>query len=145
MVAAMSKTFGAKLKELREGRGLSQKEVAEALGRWQSKVHKFETDQSRPEPLDLLTLSRLFGISIEYLVDDALETPEDAPGGLESLPPELRRILEDVKLLGYERARARLLKADDPDPRRTPHDGHATGGDHHEDDAAARERRRRRG
>jgi transcriptional regulator with XRE-family HTH domain len=71
-----------KVRELRERAGLSQYEMAGHMlrpsARHQSRIYKFENGSSIPQPVDLLSYARHFGVPLEYLCDDALDRPEDA-------------------------------------------------------------------
>lgn len=66
-------TLGEKLKEARKQAGLSQEQLAEKLGISRSAVAKWETDAGMPDIDNLKILSRLLGVSIDYLVDNGKE------------------------------------------------------------------------
>ena len=55
--------MGAKIRELREKRGMSQKELADALGLDQSAVAQWETGRTEPTIFNLRRLADLLGIS----------------------------------------------------------------------------------
>lgn len=63
-------TLGEKLKEARKQAGLSQEQLSEKLGISRSAVAKWETDKGIPDVDNLKLLSRLLGISIDYLLDN---------------------------------------------------------------------------
>ncbi len=60
--------FSARLRELRAERGLSQKEVAEALQTTQRKISYWEMGQTEPDLASLWRLSEYFGVSIDFLI-----------------------------------------------------------------------------
>ena len=64
-------TMGAKIKQLRSKKGLSQEKLAEKLNVSRSAVAKWEADGGIPEIDNLLQLSLVFGISIDELVGNA--------------------------------------------------------------------------
>lgn len=64
-------TMGAKIKQLRSKKGLSQEKLAEKLNISRSAVAKWEADGGIPEIDNLLQLSLVFGISIDELVGNA--------------------------------------------------------------------------
>lgn len=66
-------TIGSKIQMLRKQQGLSQEQLADALGISRQAVSKWESEQSLPELDKLPGLSRILGASIDSLVDDALE------------------------------------------------------------------------
>ncbi len=56
-----------KLKAARVNRGLSQKEAAEAVGRSKQTIINWENGTTGIRYRDLLALSELYGIPVEYL------------------------------------------------------------------------------
>lgn len=75
-----------KLKELRKKQGLTQLELAERLFASRQAISGWEAGTSRPSTENLQSLSRLFNIPLETLLDDTAEAePAAAP---EKLPAE---------------------------------------------------------
>lgn len=70
-----------KILTLRKQNGWSQEELAARLGVSRQSVSKWESAASIPDLERLLALSALFGVSTDYLLKDALESPQEAPGG----------------------------------------------------------------
>ncbi len=71
--------LAAKLNLLRRNRGYSQETLAEKLGVSRQAISKWETGQSEPEIASLLAISRLFQVTVDYLVRedaDCMTTPE---------------------------------------------------------------------
>ena len=66
-----------KIIDLRKKNGWSQEELAEKLGVSRQSISKWESAQSVPDMNRILAMSRLFGVSTDYLLKDELE-PEDA-------------------------------------------------------------------
>ena len=58
--------------------GLSQEGLAEQVGVSRQAVSKWECGDAIPEPAKLLALSRLFGVTADWLLDDTLGEPEPA-------------------------------------------------------------------
>jgi transcriptional regulator with XRE-family HTH domain len=54
--------------QLRKQRGMSQTELAKALGLSRSSVNAWERETAQPSPDALVALSRLFGVSTDYLL-----------------------------------------------------------------------------
>ena len=82
-----------KLKELRKKQGLTQLELAERLFVSRQAISGWEAGTSRPSTENLQSLSRLFNIPLETLLDDtAEEEPAAAP---EKLPAEEQAKEED--------------------------------------------------
>lgn len=65
-----------KLYTLRRRSGLSQEQAAERLGVSRQAVSKWEGGQSVPDPDKLVALSRLYGVTTDYLLLE--DAPEDA-------------------------------------------------------------------
>ncbi|MBS7224123.1 MAG: helix-turn-helix transcriptional regulator [Clostridiaceae bacterium] len=87
--------FGEKLQTLRRAKGLSQEQLAEALGVTRQAVSKWELNASLPDVEKLLVLSDFFQVSTDYLLKESMVTPP-APAQ-EFVPPPRRRL--NVKLL----------------------------------------------
>ena len=59
---------GARLARLRRAQNITQEELAERLGISRQAVSKWESDLAYPETDKLLTLSRLYGCTVDYLL-----------------------------------------------------------------------------
>lgn len=68
--------FSEKLIALRRKAGLSQEQLADRLGVTRQSVSKWEGGTAFPELVKLITLSEMFGVSVDYLVKDYIEEPE---------------------------------------------------------------------
>ena len=73
-------TFSEKLVRLRKNAGLTQEEFAASVGVSRQSVYKWETGISYPEVGALLNIKKLFGISIDNLLDDSYEIEELVKG-----------------------------------------------------------------
>ena len=80
-----------KIVSLRKRAGWSQEELAEKLGVTRQSVSKWEGAQSVPDMDKVVSMSRLFGVTTDYLLKDELE--EDVPcAAAEDNDPPLRRV-----------------------------------------------------
>ena len=80
-----------KIVSLRKKAGWSQEELAEKLGVTRQSVSKWEGAQSVPDMDKVVTMSRLFGVTTDYLLKDELE--EEPPcAAAEDEEPPLRRV-----------------------------------------------------
>ena len=73
--------FGDFLYELRKEKGMTQAELAEALGVTNKAVSKWETGEAMPETSLLLPISRIFGVTVDELLagkrnEDRIEDEE---------------------------------------------------------------------
>ena len=82
-----------KLKELRKKQGLTQLELAERLFVSRQAISGWEAGTSRPSTENLQSLSRLFNIPLETLLDDTAEAEPAA--ATEKLPAEEQAKEED--------------------------------------------------
>lgn len=77
-----------KLQVLRKNRGYTQEELAERLGVSRQAVAKWESDLGYPDIPNLISLSNIFHVTVDYLIKDetcglTLASPE--PGSIEEL------------------------------------------------------------
>lgn len=63
-------TFGEKIQKLRKEAGLSQEEFSYQLGVSRQAVSKWERDNGYPETEKIVRMSRLFNVSLDYLLND---------------------------------------------------------------------------
>jgi transcriptional regulator with XRE-family HTH domain len=75
--------LGKNLYELRKGASLSQEELAERLGVSRQAVSKWECGEALPDTDNLITIARLFEVSLDTLVGNVQETPEPSKPKIE--------------------------------------------------------------
>ena len=61
-------TLGEKLKEERNKKGVTEAEVARALGVTQGAISQFENGIKSPSTGVLVALAKYYGVSLDYLV-----------------------------------------------------------------------------
>ena len=66
-------TFGEKLQALRKAQGLSQEELAQRINVSRQALSKGESGASVPDTENVIALSRLFGVSTDYLLLDEVK------------------------------------------------------------------------
>ena len=66
-------TFGEKLKSARKSAKLTQEQLAEKLSVSRQAITKWESDKGMPDIENLRQLSKLLGVSIDYLLDNGEE------------------------------------------------------------------------
>lgn len=79
-----------KITQLRKKCGWSQEELADKVGVSRQSVSKWEAAQTVPDLEKILLLSKLFGVSTDYLLKDELELEERLETDAE--PSDLRRV-----------------------------------------------------
>ncbi|MDE6105408.1 MAG: helix-turn-helix domain-containing protein [Clostridia bacterium] len=90
-------TTGEKIVKCRKEAGLTQTELAEKLGVTRQAVSRWESDFSFPETDKLLSMSKLFGCSVDWL----LKYDEEERGATE-VPQEEFNLFEYIKNFHYE-------------------------------------------
>lgn len=68
-----------KIISLRKSRGMSQEELAEKLNVSRQAVSRWEVGSAMPDAGNILQLSRLFGVTADYLLNDEYESDQDVP------------------------------------------------------------------
>lgn len=76
--------FADKLIELRKKSGWSQEELAEQVNVTRQSVSKWEGAQSVPDLEKIIQLSKLFGVSTDYLLKDEIEENENSHQSLKT-------------------------------------------------------------
>lgn len=72
-------TFGEKLQILRKSRGWSQEQLAERIAVSRQAVSKWESEAAVPDTENVVELSKLFGVSTDYLLHDDYTGDGDIP------------------------------------------------------------------
>lgn len=68
-----------KILHLRKQHGLSQEDLAEKLNVSRQAVSRWEVGSAQPDASNVLQLSRLFGVTADYLLNDNYESDHDVP------------------------------------------------------------------
>lgn len=68
-------TLGQKLKEIRKRFGLSQEQLALIMNVSRQAITKWENDVGLPDVTNLQELSKVFGITVDYLLNDENNLP----------------------------------------------------------------------
>ncbi|MBQ7884725.1 MAG: helix-turn-helix transcriptional regulator [Clostridia bacterium] len=66
-----------RLKELRQQRGLTQKEVAKVVNYSQNLISTWENGSHEPSISALITLANFFNVSVDYLVKNDSNVPKE--------------------------------------------------------------------
>ena len=73
--------FSLKLKELREERGLTQRDLAKALNLSKGSIGMWESTDRIPNAKQLVQLATFFGVSVDSLLDINEITPGEKAAG----------------------------------------------------------------
>jgi transcriptional regulator with XRE-family HTH domain len=99
-IATVTATFGEKLKKLRKERGWSQDELGQQVGIHGRHVGKYEIGRAMPNAETVVTIARVLGVSIDYLLRDDLD--EGSTPGATLRDQDLLRQFEAVEKMADE-------------------------------------------
>lgn len=91
-----------RLRQVRLSKGMNQQELAEALHASQAAISGWETGKYDPGMKNWKAIADLFGVPVDYLIDDSAEEKKETPSGIPdevmsaaeafmSLPPDARK------------------------------------------------------
>lgn len=108
--------FPTRLRCLRLARGMTQQMVAENLNIHRTTYTKYETGKASPDQESLLTLARLFRVSVGYLLgqEDSICHTESAlenGAGITTLSPQEQELLQTFRLLSEPEQKRLLAQA----------------------------------
>ena len=89
-------TTGQRIALKRKEHGLSQESLGEKLGVSRQSIYKWESDSALPEIDKLVALSRLFGVTVGWLLGVEESAPEAAPAAEELTERQLNMVEEIV-------------------------------------------------
>lgn len=85
-------TFGQKLSSMRKENNYTQEQLADKLSVSRQSVSKWESDAAYPETDKLISLSRLFDCSVDYLLKDECNSKNDV---------SIKTLSNHQKIIGY--------------------------------------------
>lgn len=91
-------TIGEKVQLLRRQRGWSQERLAEELSVSRQALSRWEQGTAVPDTVNVQKLSRLFGVSTDFLLDDGCDMPETGRRDSAEFPgltDRARRLVEE--------------------------------------------------
>lgn len=68
-----------KILKLRKQSGMSQEELAEKMNVSRQAISRWEVGSAQPDASNVLQLSKLFGVTADYLLNDDYESDHDVP------------------------------------------------------------------
>ena len=72
-------TFGEKLQRLRKAKGWTQEDLAAQISISRQALSKWEQGTAIPDTENVLQISKIFGVSTDYLLNDDYESDADIP------------------------------------------------------------------
>ncbi len=89
-------TLGQRVAQKRKEQGLSQEALGDRLGVSRQSIYKWESDTALPEIEKLIALSRLFSVSVGWLLGVEEDAPADTASGGELTEAQLNMVEEIV-------------------------------------------------
>lgn len=88
-------TLGNKLQYLRKTNGVSQETLAQQLEITRQTISKWELDISQPDIDKIVAISRIFGVSCDYLLKEEIDCPDskDETGSIHKTGKSLTQII----------------------------------------------------
>ena len=72
-------TFSEKIINLRKSHGWSQEDFAEKLNVSRQAISRWENNSALPDAMNILQISKLFGVTTDYLLNDDYTSDKDIP------------------------------------------------------------------
>ncbi len=96
---------------LRKSKGMSQEQLAEAVGVSRQAVSKWESEQASPDPEKIITLSEVFGVTTDYLLKGVEPEKEEAKTEekTEDKHMTVGDVLDQKILTGENKAKAKKI------------------------------------
>lgn len=91
-----------RLRQVRQSKGMSQQELAEALHASQAAISGWETGKYDPGVKNWKAIAELFGVPVDYLIDD---TPDEEKETSPGIPDEVLSVAEAFMRLPPEAQR----------------------------------------
>ena len=84
--------FHEKLLDLRKKAGMTQSDLAEKMNVSRQAVSRWEMGTAMPDVENLIAMSDLFGVSLDYMLKDKTETPSQDPEKRQPRPDFMTRV-----------------------------------------------------
>lgn len=105
--------LGDKIKKLREGKNISQKELAVELGVTDAMISMYENDKKNPS-LDVITkIAIYFNVSTDYLLGTETMSDNDLPKNIRAVARDLLDLPEENRKLAIQMIASLSKKADE--------------------------------
>ena len=97
---------------LRKSKGMSQEQLAEAVGVSRQAVSKWESEQASPDPEKIIAMSEIFGVTTDYLLKGIEPEKEEAKTEekkTEDTHMTVGDVLDQKILTGENKAKAKKI------------------------------------
>jgi transcriptional regulator with XRE-family HTH domain len=94
-------TLGEKIQQLRKSKGFSQEELAACITISRQAISKWEMGESKPDIDNIIQISKLFGVSTDYLLIDDYDSNSNNKITQGSIEPEQKKPLNStIRFIG---------------------------------------------
>ena len=112
-----------RLEDLREERGLTQNEIAEAIGTSRTNIGRWEKGLNEPSYTFVVKLANFFNVTVDYLIGNEENVSTVRGGSPETFTEEERTLIRYYRAIGKEAKNAVFATAESffnmlPDERR---------------------------
>ena len=110
--------LGEKIKQLRKSKGVTQADLAQAMGLSQQAIARWEVNRSEPDNETMCRLASYFGVSSDYLLGIPIHAQADTERRTDNLQfaAILRRLQTDINL-AFDKAIAEALQGENRDAK----------------------------
>ena len=94
--------LGDKIKVLREGKNVSQKELAQAIGVSDVMVSLYEQGKKYPSLSTIVRIAEYFNVSTDYLLGIKTSANDDIPENIKAVARNLMELSEEKRKLAID-------------------------------------------
>ncbi len=105
--------LGDRIKKLREGKNISQKELAKELGVTDAMVSMYENDKKNPSLEVITKLAAFFNVSTDYLLGAETMQDSEMPKNIRAVARDLLDLPEENRKLAIDMIKMMSKKADE--------------------------------
>lgn len=105
--------LGDKIKKLREGKNISQKELAKEIGVTDAMVSMYENDKKNPSLEVITKLAAFFNVSTDYLLGAETMQDSEMPKNIRAVARDLLDLPEENRKLAIDMIKMMSKKADE--------------------------------
>ncbi len=105
--------IGDKIKKLREGKNISQKELAGELGVTDAMISMYENDKKNPSLEVITKIAMFFNVSTDYLLGTETMSDNELPKNIRAVARDLLDLPEENRKLAIDMIKSLSKKADE--------------------------------
>lgn len=102
--------IGKRILQFRQFSRMSQETLADRLGITFQQIQKYEKGSNRVAASRLYEFSKIFGVGMDDFITGYETLPKNRTSIIDSIPPELSKVIEMLSEIPNERARTSAIK-----------------------------------